>query len=92
MWASSLVLLLVVGGAEVAEGGVRPAGVVEALDEREDGLGKALAGRPGRAVEQLGPQGREEALRDELSQQSPMLPIEPSSPASRSRWPNAQLV
>src|SRR5215210_6363499 len=26
------------------------------------------------------------------SKQSPMLPIEPSRPASRSRWPNAQLV
>src|SRR3954468_12094878 len=53
---------LVVGGAEVAQCGVPAAGVVEALEVAEDGVGQLLAGGPGMPVEQLGLQGGEEAL------------------------------
>jgi hypothetical protein len=63
-WLSSMVLGLVVGGAEVAEGGVAAARVVEALDEREDRVRQAFSSGPGRAVEQFGLQGGEEALGD----------------------------
>ena len=60
--ALGLVFGFVVGGAEVAKGRVPAAWVVEALDEREDRVREAVAGGPGRAVEQLGLQGGEEAL------------------------------
>src|SRR5215203_3730793 len=57
---------LVVGGAEVAQGGVPPAGVVEALqviEDRRAGLG--AGGEPG-PVQQLAFQGGEEALGDRV--------------------------
>src|SRR3954452_3934615 len=52
---------LVVGGAEVAERGVPAAGVVEALEVGEDGVGQLLSGGPCVPVEQFGLQGGEEA-------------------------------
>jgi len=49
---------------QVAQRGVAPARVVEALDVLEDRVGQLGAGVPAAPVEQLGLQGREERLGD----------------------------
>src|SRR5918992_1506662 len=59
---SGLVAPFVVGGAELAEGGVPPARVVEALDEVEDGHAGLGMGAELLAVEQLALQGGKETL------------------------------
>src|SRR5918998_934312 len=48
--------------AEVAEPGVPSAGVIEGLDEVEDGHPRLLAGPPTRAGDQLALEGGEERL------------------------------
>lgn len=66
--ASNAVLGLVLRGAEVTEGGMAPAGVIEAFDEGEDRLSELRLGGPAGAVEQFGLQGREERLRQAVVQ------------------------
>lgn len=71
---------LVSGGAEVSQGGVPPAAVVEALDEAEDGVGELLVSAPRVQVEQLSLQGGRTFSAADLSTQAAMLP---SSRAAR---------
>ena len=52
---------------------VAPAAVVEDLDELEDRHSQRVAGRPGMPIEQLGLQGREEALGDGVGVQRRLL-------------------
>ena len=67
-------------------------GVVPAFDPFEDRGGQFGAGVPVAAVEQFALHGRPERSISALSTDEATLPIDPSSPASRSRWPNTQEV
>lgn len=65
--------------------------VVAGLDPLEDWRGQLLPDSPGAAVEQLSLHGRPERL-DPVVHTRGGLPIEPSRPASRRRWPKIQDV
>jgi hypothetical protein len=62
---------------------VAPQGVVEALDEGEHLHLQFVAGGPGPAVDHLFLQGGEEALGLAVSNASPMLPVEATTPLVR---------
>lgn len=80
----------VVVGAEHVPVAVTAARVVPGFDVLVDGQGQVLAAGPVLAVEELELEGAEEALDDAVVEESPMVPIDPMSPAERRRLPNAQ--
>lgn len=84
-------MLLVVGGAEVAKGGVPAARDKASMNANTAWPRTARVGQVDRSSSSVCSVARKLSA-TLLSKQSPMLPIDASRPASRRRWPNAQLV
>lgn len=83
---------LVVDGTDALVVAVAASRVVPGLDPVEHRQRQLLAGVPLVLVEELALQAREERLGDAVVEQSPTLPIDPSSPAERSRFPKSHDV
>jgi hypothetical protein len=85
-------LVLIVDGCEVVEGGVATLAVVDDLDEVEHRSPQGLAAWPVVAVEELTLQGGEEALGHRVVQRVADGALEATRPAALSRRPKDRLV
>ena len=82
----------VLGGTEVAERRVQPAGVVPALDVLEDGASKSGSRSPCSRVDELSLNGGEERSATALSQRSSLRPTESTTPLARAKAAKSPLV